>query len=81
MKKVTACVLLFLLGLALSAVPAVAHADTHAGQSPAQANANSVRKRYVKHQRKTQKRALKAQRRSTKNWRKQRQTASVASPK
>jgi Ni/Co efflux regulator RcnB len=73
-KKVVACVLVFFLALAVSAFPAVARADTNAARSPAQTNANKVRKGYVRHQKRVQKSALKGRNKTTKRWKRQHRT-------
>jgi len=75
-KKVTACILLILLGLALCASPgAVAHADTSSAQRTAQKNSQSSQKKYLKQQKKAQKKAQKSQKKAMNNWKKQHPTA------
>jgi hypothetical protein len=73
-KKLTACILSVLLGLALF-VPAVAHTDTDSAQRTAQKNSKKSMKKYVKHQKKEQKKAQKSQKKALKNWKKLHQTS------
>ena len=67
--KVIACVLLFPLGLALSAPPVV-RADTGAAQGMAQANSTKSVKAYRKQQKKQHNKTLRAQKKAQKNLRK-----------
>ncbi|MFZ0912150.1 MAG: hypothetical protein WBQ76_09205 [Candidatus Korobacteraceae bacterium] len=69
MKKVAACVLFVLLGLALSG-PTVAHARKVSAQSEAQKKTQKNWKKAGKRQAKAQKKQLKAQKKATKNWKK-----------
>ena len=69
MKKVAACVLFVLLGLALSG-PTVAHARTISTQTEAQKKTQKNWKKAGKRQAKAQKKQLKAQKKATKNWKK-----------
>jgi hypothetical protein len=71
-KRVSACVLFVLLGLALSGP--VAHADTKSTQTKAQKNAQKSWKKYSKQQAKQQKKELKAQKKQRKKWNKNRPT-------
>jgi hypothetical protein len=63
-KKVTACILFILLGLAIS-VPAFARAGTNSVQRRPQMNSM---KKYMKQQKKKQKNARKSQKKAEKNW-------------
>jgi hypothetical protein len=72
-KTVTACILLVLLGLALS-VPAAAHAPK---QTKAQKDAQKSWKKYSKQYNKQQKQQLKAQQKQMKKWNKNHPTITV----
>jgi hypothetical protein len=72
-KKVTAFILLILLGLALSA-PAVAHAGTNSSQRAAQKRSQKAYKKSMKQQRKAQKKGLKSQKKAMKDWKKSHRT-------
>jgi Sec-independent protein translocase protein TatA len=63
-KRVTACILFILLGQAIS-IPTLARAGTSFAQR--KPHANSMEK-YMKHQRKEQKKAHKSQKRAERNW-------------
>jgi hypothetical protein len=69
-KPVIACILLVLLGQAIS-IPAVALADTSSAQGLPHTDSM---KKYLKHQKKEQKKARKVQRRAEKNWKKDHHT-------
>ena len=58
--RITAAVLLIVLGLSLSAPP-VARADTGSAQGISQASSTKTRKAYLKQQKKQQKQMLKSQ--------------------
>ena len=66
MKPVRVCILLVLLGQAIS-VPVVALSDT--SSVPRSPHVDSMKK-YMKQQKKEQKKARKLQRRAEKNWKK-----------
>ena len=68
-KKVTACILFILLGLALS-VPAVAHADSNSAHRKAVKNSQKSYKKSMKQQKKSQKKAQKSQKKAMKAWKK-----------
>jgi hypothetical protein len=68
-KKVTACLLFVLLGLALTG-PTVAHARTNSAQSDAQKQSQKQWKKYNKQLRKQQKKQSKEQKKQMKNWKK-----------
>jgi hypothetical protein len=72
-KKVTACILFILLGLALS-VPPITHADTNSAQQKAQKKSQKAYKKSIKQQKKAQKKATKSQKKATKDWKKHHQT-------
>jgi Sec-independent protein translocase protein TatA len=69
-KKVTAYILLVLLGLAIS-VPAVAQTSQTDAQRAARKKANQSQRKYTKQQRKEQKKAQKDQKKALKRWKKQ----------
>jgi hypothetical protein len=71
MRLVSVCILLIVLGQAIS-VPAVALADASSVQGLPHTDSM---KNYLKHQKKEQKRARKSQRRVEKSWRKDHRTA------
>jgi hypothetical protein len=68
-KKVTACVLFVLLGLALGG-PTVAHARTNSTQTEAQKNSEKNWKKANKQQAKAQKKQQKAQNKAAKKYNK-----------
>jgi hypothetical protein len=72
-KRVTACLLFVLLGLALSRPPA-ALARTKTKQTKAQKDAQKQYKKYSKQQAKQQKKQLKAQKKAMKKFNKNRPT-------
>ena len=73
MKRVAACVLFVLLGLALSG-PVAAHAGTKSPQTKSQKNAQKSWKKYSKQYNKQQKKELKAQKKQMKKWNKEHAT-------
>ncbi len=72
-KKVIACILFILFGLALS-VPAVAHADTNSAHRKAVKNSQKSYKKSMKQQKKAQKKAQKSQKKAMKDWNKSHRT-------
>jgi hypothetical protein len=71
-KRVAACILFVLLGLALSGP--VAHAGTKSPQTKSQKNAQKSWKKYSKQYNKQQKKELKAQKKQMKKWNKEHAT-------
>ncbi|MGB8886812.1 MAG: hypothetical protein WCC87_08810 [Candidatus Korobacteraceae bacterium] len=76
MRRVTACVLLVVLGLALSG-PAAAHTRNKYPQTKAQKDAAKQYKKYAKQYNKQQKKQLKAQQKANKKFNKSRPTITV----
>lgn len=75
MKKVTACILLFLLGLFLS-VPAMATDASKSAYSAQQKHATKSWKKDMKRQKRKQAKEQKAQQKAARSWKKQHQTGS-----
>lgn len=76
MKKVTACILFVVLGLALFA-PAIAGAGTNRATTEQQKNSQKTWKKYNKQQAKAQKKQRKEQEKATKKWRKNHPTTTT----
>ena len=70
MKKITSCIVLILLGLALSG-PTVAHARAKSAERTAQKNAKKAAKRNAKQVKRDRKMSQKA----TKDWKKHHPTS------